>query len=60
VTDVFKQWMPGAPAPTSADAGVLFAHANDPGNPQVRQILASLPGPGAGDGTAAGSSEGSA
>lgn len=44
VADAFRQWMPGAPGPTAAEAGVLFAHANDPGNPQVRKILASLPG----------------
>lgn len=44
VTDVFRQWMPGAPAATAADAGVLFAHANDPGDPGVRKVLASLPG----------------
>lgn len=46
VADVFRQWMPGAPASTSADAATLFAHANDPGNPQVRKILARLPGSG--------------
>lgn len=45
VTDIFRQWMPGAPASTATDAGVLFAHASDPGNPQVRHILATLPGP---------------
>ena len=46
VADVFRQWMPGAPARTAADAAVLFAHADDPGNAQVRTILAGLPGPG--------------
>lgn len=46
VADVFRQWMPGDPAQTAADAGVLFAHPQDPGNPQVRKILAGLPGGG--------------
>ena len=44
VGDVFRQWMPGAPASTSADAGTLFAHAGDPGDARVRKILAGLPG----------------
>jgi hypothetical protein len=44
VTDVFNQWMGGEPAQLGTDAGVLFANANDPGNPQVQKILASLPG----------------
>jgi hypothetical protein len=46
VTDVFRQWMTGAPAQTAVNAGVLFAHAGDPGNAQVQKILASLPGSG--------------
>jgi hypothetical protein len=46
VTDVFRQWMVGAPAQTITDAGVLFAHADNPGNPQVREILNTLPGSG--------------
>src|SRR5262249_4404364 len=45
VPDVFRQWMPGAPAQTATAAAVLFAHADDPGNAQVRKIMASLPGP---------------
>jgi hypothetical protein len=44
VTDVFRKWMPGASAATAADAGVLFTHADDPGNPKVQAILAKLPG----------------
>jgi hypothetical protein len=44
VADVFRQWMPGDPPQTGTDAGVLFTHAADPGNPQVRKILAGLPG----------------
>ena len=46
VGDVFRQWMTGAPAQTAADAGVLFASADDPASPQVQQILNSLPGSG--------------
>jgi hypothetical protein len=38
--------MTGAPAQTAVNAGVLFAHAGDPGNAQVQKILASLPGSG--------------
>jgi hypothetical protein len=44
VTDVFRKWMTGAPAQAGINAGVLFTHAGDPGNPQVRAIVASLPG----------------
>jgi hypothetical protein len=44
VSDVFRQWMAGAPAATATDAGVLFANANDPGNPKVQAILGHLPG----------------
>jgi hypothetical protein len=44
VADVFRQWMPGDPPQTGTDAGVLFTHAADPGDPQVRKILAGLPG----------------
>jgi hypothetical protein len=46
VSDVFRQWMTGAPAQTAADAGVLFASAGDPASPQAQQILNSLPGSG--------------
>lgn len=44
VSDVFRQWMTGAPAQTAADAGTLFANSGDPSSPQVKKILASLPG----------------
>jgi hypothetical protein len=44
VTDVFRQWMTGAPAQAGINAGVLFTHAGDPGDPKVRAILGSLPG----------------
>jgi hypothetical protein len=46
VSDVFRQWMVGAPAKLSSEAGVLFVNSNNPGNPQVQQILNSLPGSG--------------
>lgn len=44
VTDVFRQWMTSAPAKTASDAGVLFANAGNPGDPQVQNVLSSLPG----------------
>jgi len=43
VSDVFKQWMVGAPAQTATQAGVLFVNADNPGNPRVQAILNSLP-----------------
>jgi hypothetical protein len=46
VGDVFRQWMVGAPPQLATDAGVLFVNGGSPGNPQVRQILESLPGSG--------------
>jgi hypothetical protein len=46
VSDVFQRWMTGAPAKLAADAGVLFANADNPGSPQVQAILASLPASG--------------
>lgn len=42
VTDVYRQWMVGAPAQDSADAAILFANADNPGNPQVQAILRNL------------------
>jgi hypothetical protein len=42
VSDVFQEWMGGTPSQIAAEAGVLFENANDPGNPQVQAILASL------------------
>jgi len=44
VSDVFRKWMASAPATADAHAGVLFANADDPGNPKVQAILAKLPG----------------
>ena len=43
VTDVFRQWMVGAPAHTAAQAGVLFVNADNPGDSRVQAILKSLP-----------------
>jgi len=43
VSDVFQQWMGGTPSQLAAQAGVLFANADKPGNQQVQAILASLP-----------------
>jgi hypothetical protein len=43
VSDVFQQWMGGTPSRMAAQAGVLFENADNPGNPQVQAILASLP-----------------
>ncbi len=42
VSDVFQQWMGGTPSQLAAQAGVLFENADNPGNPQVQAILASL------------------
>jgi len=36
--------MASAPATAAANAGVLFANADDPGNPKVQAIVAKLPG----------------
>jgi hypothetical protein len=46
VSDVFRQWMGGAPSRIAGEAGVLFENADNPGNPKVRTILASLPASG--------------
>lgn len=43
VSDVFEQWMVGAPARVAAEAGVLFVNVNDPGDSRVQAILNSLP-----------------
>jgi hypothetical protein len=43
VADVYKQWMPGASAVAAQNASVLFQNAGNPGDPQVQQILKSLP-----------------
>jgi hypothetical protein len=46
VSDVFQQWMGGTPSRIASEAGVLFENAGQPGDPQVRAILASLPASG--------------
>jgi hypothetical protein len=46
VSDVFQQWMVGTPSRIASEASVLFGNADNPGNPQVRAILASLPASG--------------
>jgi len=46
VSDVFQQWMDGTPSRIAGEAGVLFGNASNPGNPQARAILASLPASG--------------
>ena len=43
VSDVFQQWMGGTPSQMASEAGVLFENADNPGNPRVQAILASLP-----------------
>ena len=43
MSDVFQQWMGGTPSQMAAQAGVLFSNADNPGDPQVQAILASLP-----------------
>jgi hypothetical protein len=42
VSDVFSQWMVGAPAQFATEAGVLFQNANNPGDPRVQSILNTL------------------
>ncbi|HEY5400693.1 MAG TPA: hypothetical protein VIL16_35435, partial [Trebonia sp.] len=46
VSDVFRQWMDGIPPRIASEAGVLFRNADNPGSPQARAILASLPASG--------------
>ena len=46
VADAYKQWVVGATPAAAYDVSVLFANANDPGNPQVQAILKTLPGAG--------------
>jgi hypothetical protein len=44
--DVYEEWVVGATTAAAKDVAVLFENANDPGNPQVRAILQTLPGAG--------------
>jgi hypothetical protein len=39
VADVYRQWMVGAPAQEASSAAVLYANADNPGDPQVQAIL---------------------
>ena len=42
VTDVFRQWMVGAPSQYATEAGVLYENADNPGDPRVQSILSTL------------------
>ena len=42
VSDVFSQWMVGAPAQFATEAGVLYQNAANPGDPRVQSILNTL------------------
>jgi hypothetical protein len=44
VADVYQKWVVGAPPRAAQDAAVLFANADDPGDPQVQAILQQLRG----------------
>jgi hypothetical protein len=43
VADVYLRWVAGATPGAAQDAAVLFANANNPGDPQVQAILQHLP-----------------
>jgi hypothetical protein len=42
VSDVFRQWMVGAPAQFATEAAVLYANADNPGDQRVQSILTTL------------------
>ncbi|HEX9358840.1 MAG TPA: hypothetical protein VF933_34140 [Streptosporangiaceae bacterium] len=42
VSDIYRKWIVGASAGAAHDAAVLFANADNPGNPQVQAILRQL------------------
>jgi hypothetical protein len=42
VADVYQRWMTGATPQAAHDAAVLFRNADNPGDPQVQQILRHL------------------
>jgi hypothetical protein len=42
VADIYRKWIVGASAGAANDAAVLFANADNPGNPQVQVILRKL------------------
>ena len=46
VSDVFQKWMSGSPSRMAGEAALLFQNAANPGSPQVRAVLASLPAAG--------------
>jgi hypothetical protein len=46
VSDVFQKWMSGASSRMAGEAALLFENAGNPGSPQVRAVLASLPAAG--------------
>jgi hypothetical protein len=46
VSDVFQKWMSGTSARMAGEAALLFENAGNPGSPQVRAVLASLPAAG--------------
>jgi hypothetical protein len=46
VSDAFGQWMGGTASRVTAQAGVLFQNADNPGDPRVQAILQSLPASG--------------
>jgi len=43
VADVYQKWVVGAPPRQAQDAAVLFANADNPGDPRVQAILKRLP-----------------
>jgi hypothetical protein len=44
VSDVYQEWLVGAPSAQAQEASVLFENANNPGNPMVQAILRTLSG----------------
>ena len=42
VADVYRKWVVGAAPRAAQDAAVLFANAENPGDPQVQAILKRL------------------
>jgi hypothetical protein len=44
VADVYQKWIVGATPSQAQAAAVLFQNSNNPGNPQVQEILRHVPG----------------
>jgi hypothetical protein len=42
VSDVYKQWMVGAPSREASNAAVLYQNSDNPGDPRVQAILRDL------------------